>query len=218
MSELIDLLVGIPAGDQRRRRGRDRPRGVGPGLATPAGVAGRRRRGSADPAPSHGGGGRVGLDGPSRQRAVPRGAGDARRCSGRAGRTPPSPTTEVAFLEATGRNEHSEQRAAARPGQRSGAPDPPSARGARGPCRAAGHRSGRRPASPSGRRIAPTPTRSRRQLAAQTARRPAAPGPRALTTDDIDHVHAPGRRGRAARRLTRDPRAACSRRWRNIRS
>ncbi len=41
----------VPAGHQRRRHGRDRPRGAGQGMAAAAGLAGRRPRGPAHPSP-----------------------------------------------------------------------------------------------------------------------------------------------------------------------
>ena len=61
-----------PAGDQRRRHGRARPRVARPGLAPAAGLARRRRRGPADPAATWRCRRRLGRHGPARQRALPR--------------------------------------------------------------------------------------------------------------------------------------------------
>ena len=61
------------ARDERRRNGRAGPRGTRPGVAPPARLARRRRRGPADPAPPRDGRRHVGRDGPARQRAVSRG-------------------------------------------------------------------------------------------------------------------------------------------------
>ena len=66
------------AGDQRRRGPRDHPRGAGPGLAAPARLARRRRRGAADPAPPQRCGRRLGHPRASRQRALPRGPAGSR--------------------------------------------------------------------------------------------------------------------------------------------
>ena len=63
-----------PARDQRRRRPRDHARVPGPGVAATARLAGGRRRRSSDPAPPERDRGRLGHPGPSRQRALPRGA------------------------------------------------------------------------------------------------------------------------------------------------
>ena len=69
---MIDLLVGVAAGHQRRRRRRTRPRVAGPRLAAAARLARRRPRRPAHPAPPGGRRRLLGQPRPPRQRALPR--------------------------------------------------------------------------------------------------------------------------------------------------
>ena len=69
-----------PAGDERRRHRSSWPTSPSPGPGPVCGLARRRRRGPAHPAPPDAGRRRLGRHGPARQRAVPRRPADQCAC------------------------------------------------------------------------------------------------------------------------------------------